>query len=141
MAAAGPGAASLATVRTILLASDDDALVAEVDAALVDDDTRLAVVKAGRDVADAVVEVGCDLVVLDLQIGNMGGMAACRHLRLESGAGRIPDQRIILLLDRAADALLAHQSGADAHLVKPLDALRLQDTVAEVLADRRSVGA
>jgi AmiR/NasT family two-component response regulator len=42
----------------------------------------------------------------------------------------------VLLLDRAADSLLAEQSGADARLVKPLDALRLQDVVAAVLGDR-----
>ncbi|MBU6215009.1 MAG: response regulator [Acidobacteria bacterium] len=123
-------------MRTILLACDDDAIAAEVDAALVDDGTRLAQVTAGHDVIEAVRTVDPDLVILDMQIGNMGGLAACRHLRLESGAGRIPSQRIVLLLDRAADSLLAEQSGADARLVKPLDALRLQDVVADVLGDR-----
>ncbi len=123
-------------MRTILLACDDDAIAAEVDAALVDDETRLAQVTAGHDVIGAVRTVDPDLVILDMQIGNMGGLAACRHLRLESGAGRIPSQRIVLLLDRAADSLLAEQSGADARLVKPLDALRLQDVVAAVLGDR-----
>ena len=123
-------------MRTILLACDDEAIAAEVDAALVDEDTRLARVTAGHDVIDAVRTVEPDLVLLDMQIGNMGGLAACRHLRLESGAGRIPSQRIVLLLDRAADSLLARQSGADAQLVKPLDALRLQDVVAAVLGGR-----
>jgi CheY-like chemotaxis protein len=122
-------------VRTILLASDDDALAAEVDASLVDADTRLARVTAGKDVVGAIEELACDVVLLDMQIGNMGGMAACRHLVLEAGAGRIPTQRIVLLLDRAADSLLAEQSGADAHLVKPIDVIELQDTVAGLLGD------
>ena len=87
-------------MRTILLACDDDAIAAEVDAALVDDETRLAQVTAGHDVIGAVRTVDPDLVILDMQIGNMGGLAACRHLRLESGAGRIPSQRIVLLKPR-----------------------------------------
>ncbi|MBM3661775.1 MAG: response regulator [Actinomycetota bacterium] len=121
-------------MTTILLACDDDDLIAEIDAALVDRDTQVAVVRAGRDVLGAVGEVDPDLVLLDLQIGNMGGMATCRNLRLEAGAGRIDDQRIVLLLDRDADAFLAESAEADAHLVKPLDSLGLQHVVAELLA-------
>jgi DNA-binding response OmpR family regulator len=133
MRPASAAAASLPDVRTILLACDDADLTAEVDAALVDADTRLAQIRAGRDVLDAVAEVDPDVVLLDLQIGNMGGMAACRNLRLEEGAGRIPEQRIVLLLDRAADAFLAETAGADAHLVKPLDPLELQAAVESLL--------
>ena len=133
MRSAVVGAATLLGVTTILLACDDDELIAEVDAAVVDDGTQLAVVRAGRDVLGAVEQLDPDVVLLDMQIGNMGGMAACRNLRLESGAGRIPEQRIVLLLDRAADAFLAASAAADAHLVKPLDALELQRAVAGVV--------
>ena len=41
-----------------------------------------------------------DLVVLDLQIGNMGGIAVAIDLRLEEAAGRLPEVPILLLLDR-----------------------------------------
>ena len=75
-----------------------------------------------------------DLVVLDLQIGNMGGLAACMDLRLEQRAGRIPLQRVVLLLDRDADVFLARQAEADAWMVKPLDPLALRRTAAETLA-------
>jgi len=126
--------ASLLAVTTVLLACDDDDLAATVDAAVVDATTRLARVTEGRQVLAAVDEVGADVVVLDLQIGNMGGMATCRDLRLESGAGRLAPQRIIVLCDRDADVFLARQSGADAWLVKPLDAIRLRSTIEQVLA-------
>ena len=39
----------------------------------------------GKEVRDAVATTP-DLVVLDLQIGNMGGMATCLDLRLEEAA-------------------------------------------------------
>ena len=45
-------------------------------------------------------EVEPDLVILDLQIGNMGGMAACMTIRHEEGMGRIPITAVLMLLDR-----------------------------------------
>jgi DNA-binding response OmpR family regulator len=65
-------------------------------------------------------------VVLDLQIGNMGGMAACMAIRLEESAGRLPHLPVLMLLDRDADLFLARRSHADGWLVKPLDAFRLR---------------
>jgi len=111
----------------VLLATDADRLHDEVDAALVDDETTLHRVRAGRDVADAVVDLRPDLVVLDLQIGNMGGMATCMRLRLDEGAGRLDHRHpVLMLLDRQDDVFLAHRADADGWLVKPLDAFRLR---------------
>ncbi len=120
----------------VLIASDADEVVEEIDAALSDDETSLSRVHRGRDVGPAVLELDPDLVLLDLQIGNMGGMATCMHLRLEEDAGRLPMQRVIMLLDRDDDVFLAKRSGADGWLIKPLDALRLRRAATEVLAGR-----
>ena len=117
----------------VLLATDVDRVHNEVEAAL-DGDHDLVRVHAGATVLAAVTEHDPALVVLDLQIGNMGGIAACLDLRLEQRAGRIPDQRVVMLLDRAADEWLAGQAEADAWLVKPIDPLALRNTVDEVLA-------
>ena len=117
----------------VLLATDVDRVHNEVEAAL-DGDHDLVRVHAGATVLAAVTEHDPALVVLDLQIGNMGGMAACLDLRLEQRAGRIPDQRVVMLLDRSADEWLAGQAEADAWLVKPIDPLALRRTVDEVLA-------
>src|SRR4051794_37774474 len=78
------------------------------------------------DVLPAVAEATPDLVVLDLQIGNMGGMATCMALHLEAGAGRLPRVPVLMLLDRTADVFLARRSDADGWLVKPIDAFRLR---------------
>jgi DNA-binding response OmpR family regulator len=80
----------------------------------------------GRAVADIVEERTPDLVVLDLQIGTMGGIAVTMALRLDESAGTLPSVNILVLLDRTADVHLARRSGADGWLVKPLDALRLR---------------
>jgi len=69
-----------------------------------------------------------DLVILDMQIGNMGGIAVAIDLRLEESAGRLPRATILLLLDRVADNFVAERADADATLVKPVDAGTLRRT-------------
>ena len=113
------------SVPTVLLATDADRVLDEVEAALSDEQTRVLRVRSGEAVAPAVREHSPDLVVLDLQIGNMGGIAACLDLRHEEGMGRLPAVPVLMLLDRSADAHLARRSAADGWLIKPLDALRI----------------
>jgi DNA-binding response OmpR family regulator len=120
-------------VTEVLIATDADAVFDEVDAALADESTRVTRVRAGSAVAGVVAESHPDLVILDLQIGNMGGIAACLHLRNEAGDGRLPDVPILMLLDRDADVHLARRSGAEGWVVKPLDAFALRATATEVL--------
>jgi DNA-binding response OmpR family regulator len=86
-------------------------------------------VTRGQDVRDAVAEHEPDLVILDLQIGNMGGIAVAIDLHLEESAGRLPHIRILLLLDREADRFLARRAAAEAELVKPVDPGTLRRTV------------
>ena len=119
----------------VLLATDADHLAEEVFAALADGDTTVSRVRAGVEVRPAVAELEPDLVVLDLQIGNMGGVAASLDLRLEADAGRVPQTRILMLLDRDADQWIAGQARADAELVKPIDSLRLRRAANSLLAD------
>ena len=113
-------------MTTVLLASDADWLIEEVRSALSDPGTDVTVVRAGADVRNAVSTQSPELVILDLQIGNMGGMATCMDLQLEIGAGRITHVPILMLLDRSADVYLARQAGAQGWLVKPLDSFRLK---------------
>jgi DNA-binding response OmpR family regulator len=119
-------------VERILVATDSDRLFAEVDAALASEQCAVARVHTGREVRAAVLASEPDLVFLDLQIGTMGGVAACLDLRLEESGGRVPPQNILLLLDREADRFIARRAGADGWLVKPLDAGRLRRAAAAI---------
>lgn len=117
----------------ILLATQDDALAEEIGAAIAG---ALVIhrVRRGHDVVAAVAEVAPALVVLDFQIGNMGGVAACIALRQEEEAGRLSASKIFLLLDRKADEFLANQAGADGWLLKPLAALTTSRAINRALA-------
>lgn len=91
-----------------------------------DDTTRLRWVRSGAEVPAAVDADGPDLTVLDLQIGNMGGIATFLHLRQEAEEGRLPQTPVLMLLDRPADVPMARRVGVDGWLLKPLDAFRLR---------------
>lgn len=118
---------------TILLATDADWIFDEVDAALADDDTTVHRVHHGTDVIPAMKAIEPDLVILDLQIGNMGGMAVCMAIRNDEGVDVLPITAVMMLLDRAPDVFLAHRADADGWLIKPLDAFRLRKAAAILL--------
>ncbi|NIA25199.1 MAG: response regulator [Gammaproteobacteria bacterium] len=87
-----------------------------------------------RSAVAACVESAPDIVIVDLQVGSMGGMAVTRLLRDAILSGEIEDTTIVLLLDREADTFLAGRSGADAWLVKPFTAQHLQVLLTPVAA-------
>ncbi len=80
-------------------------------------------------VAEAVTESGADVVIVDLQVRSMGGMAVTRLLRHAAAQGNAPDVPIVLLLDRRADVFLARRSGAHAWVQKPFDANELREAL------------
>ena len=125
---------STSTPQLILVATDADEVFNGIDAALADSTTQVERVTAGREVLAAVRTLAPALVILDLQIGNMGGVATCMGLRNEESFGRIDPQNILILLDRQADVFIAGRSGADGWLVKPLNSLRVRKAVQQVLA-------
>lgn len=120
-------------VPEILVASDAPAVVDAVRAALGGPAMVIRSVASGAEVRTSVLAQTPDLVVLDLQIGNMGGMATCLDLLLEAGADRAPEVPVLMLLDRRADVFLARRSGADGWVLKPLDPLRLGRAVRTIL--------
>jgi len=119
---------------TVLVASDAPWVRDKVKTALCGPGFEVIEVERGHDVRQMVADQEPDLVVVDLQIANMGGMAVALDLRLEESGGRLPHVPILLLLDREADRFLGRRSAADAMLVKPIDAGTLRRTVKTLLA-------
>ncbi len=129
---------SIARVTTVLLATDSDELFNDVDAALASDDTDVLRVKAGADVLPVCRQKSPDLVILDLQIGNMGGIATCIAIKQEQGFDRLRAMPVALLLDRSVDVFLAQEASADGWLIKPIDSLRLRRLTTNLLAGEAS---
>ena len=121
-------------MTTILVAADAQWVRDQVRAAFVGPGQEVVEVTRGQDVRTKFAEVDPDLVVLDLQIGNMGGVAVAIDLRNEESGGRIPRARILLLLDRRDDAFIARRADVDLTLVKPVDAGVLRRAAMPLLA-------
>ena len=120
----------------ILVAADGDWIRDQVRAAFVSPGQEVLEATRGQDVRDIVQREQPDLVILDLQIANMGGIAVAIDLHLEASAGRLPDVPILLLLDREADRFLAKRAAVDAELVKPVDPGTLRRTAKPLLGER-----
>jgi len=123
-------------VPTILVASDSAPVRDAVRSALVRPGFSVVQAERGQDVVPFVAETPPDLIVLDMQIGNMGGVATAIELHNEHSADRCADVPMVLLLDREADRFLAHRAEVDGVIVKPFDPGTLRRAVTKVLADR-----
>ena len=113
----------------VLVATDAQWVVDEIVAALSGPETSFTVCRNGRDVTDVVLARTPDIAILDLQSGSMGGMAVAMNLRHDESSGAMPHVPVLMLLDRDADTFIAQRSGADAWIVKPLDALSITRAV------------
>ena len=113
---------------TSVLVVDDDAHIREV--------ARFALAKAGYAVElstdgaqafDRIARGGIDLVVLDVLMPELDGLALCRRI-----AGRVP---IVFLSSRGeeADRVLGLDLGADDYVAKPFSPRELVSRVAAVL--------
>ncbi|MBL89469.1 MAG: hypothetical protein CL517_04215 [Actinobacteria bacterium] len=122
----------MAEKTNVLLATMEDHIFEEISASLSRNHNVLWV-KEGVEVLKAIVKTAPVLTILDLQIGNMGGMATSLDLRLEQRAGRIPPQKILILLDREADEFLGKRSEADCWVVKPIDPLSLSQKINDLV--------
>ncbi len=122
-------------MATALLVSDLPALRAELRTNLEGPELDIEEAETGPEAVARVREGGIDLVISDMQVGSMGGMAITLELRNEESYGAAESVPVLLLLDRRADVFLARRGGADGFLVKPLDPRRLRTAVAALLAD------
>jgi CheY-like chemotaxis protein len=120
-------------VQTILVASDAPTLRADVEAVISGPDIEVRAVTSGPEVVSFVAEESPDLLIVDMQMGNMGGMAVCLELRLQESYDALDHVSVLMLLDRRPDVFLARRSDAEGWLVKPLDPLRLRRAVATLL--------
>ena len=120
-------------MSSVLVAADAKWIRDLVKSACTRPGQRVLEATRGQDVRPMVAAESPDVVVLDSQIQNMGGIAVSIDLRLEAAAGRIADVAILLLLDREADRFLAKRADADAELVKPVDAATLRRVIDTLL--------
>jgi DNA-binding NarL/FixJ family response regulator len=120
-------------VATILLASDLASLRRELETMLAGPDVMIEEAATGPETIARVQRGEVDLVIADLQIGAMGGMAITMELHNLESYGDIEPVPVLMLLDRRPDVFLARRAGADGFVVKPLDPQRVRRAVRALL--------
>ena len=122
-------------VPDVVIAADSQAIFDEIRSVVEDPDTSVRWVRRGEDVREEINHRPADLVIADMQIGTMGGIAVALDMQLESDAGRLEACPVLLILDRRPDVFMARRSGAQGWILKPLDPLRLRTAVSALLAN------
>jgi DNA-binding response OmpR family regulator len=118
----------------IVIAADAQAVYDDIASVVEEPGTRVRWVRSGEGVRDEVNARPADLVIADMQIGTMGGVAVALDLKLEADAGRLEPCPVLLVLDRRPDVFMARRSGAEGWLVKPIDPIRVRTAVSALLA-------
>lgn len=116
----------------VLLVADSAWVVNQVRAAI-GGSHNIVEITDPHEAEQAAITANAHVVLIDLQVGSMGGMALTRNIKGVALSGEAPDSPIVLLLDRRADVFLAKRSGADAWLIKPFTSQDLVATLASVV--------
>ncbi len=97
--------------------------------------TRITVVENGRQALDAAARQLPDIVLMDIMMPVMDGLAACAAFKKDPGLAGVP---VILVsaLDDISDKEAAYGAGADDFLAKPLDMIALAARCRAVLQGR-----
>lgn len=114
----------------ILVIEDDPALLGGLMDVLVFNGFAVRGVADGRDGLQAALERPADLVLLDLMLPGLDGLAVCRALR-----ARRPNQPVIMITARGSedDIVAGFKAGADDYIPKPFSLRELMVRVEAVL--------
>lgn len=120
-------------LKTVLVAEDSADTRAVLCRALASWGYRVAEATNGREAVEAARSVCPDLVLMDLNMPVMDGLAATEHIRrLRDVCGDIP-----IVACTAYDTYgmkeAAMEAGCDAYLLKPLDLDELESVIAGLL--------
>lgn len=111
----------------VLLVADASWVVNEVRSSLTLGTWEIKEVPDPRLATELADEYEADAVIVDMQVGSMGGMAVVRDIRQSFDEEDRP--RTVLLLDRSVDKFIAGRAGADAYVLKPITASELRDAL------------
>lgn len=118
----------------VLVADKDPYELDAFRAALEAPDLEVLTARDGEQTVEVALQELPDVLVLAASLGQMGGFAVCRDLKTLAGQGAIPEPKIIVLIEREADAWIAGWSLCDAWRTKPVEPADVDRLVRELAA-------
>jgi DNA-binding response OmpR family regulator len=97
-------------------------------------DREVLLVSDGENVITLAESRPIDVVIVGASLGHMGGFAVSRELKQLVDTGAIKAPKVVVMLEREADAWVANWSRCDAFLVKPVDVVELERLVTDLVA-------
>jgi DNA-binding response OmpR family regulator len=116
----------------IVIADKDPYDLQVLQAGLGAPDREVLIVADGDNVVTLAQSRRVDVAILGASLGHMGGFAVSRDLKIHADAGMLISPKVIVMIERDADAWLANWSRCDAWLVKPVDIVALDNLVGEL---------
>jgi DNA-binding response OmpR family regulator len=116
----------------VVLADKDPYDLQALQAAVSAPDREVLIVSDGANIITLAESRHPDVVVVGSSLGQMGGFAVSRELKMLAEAGVIAPTKVVVILEREADAWLAKWSRADAWLTKPVDGAEIDALVREL---------
>lgn len=102
--------------QTVLVVEDDAAIARMVEVELIEAGYRVELAATGGDGLAALERNQPDLMILDVRLPDIDGLAACRSARR---AGHRMPILMLTALDRVGDRVIGLDAGADDYLAKP----------------------
>lgn len=131
-----PQTGTKAKTRLQILVVEDEIEIKAYLKSELSDEYKVETCNNGKEAYDLILRDTPDLVISDVMMPEMDGLALCRKIKQNTNVNHVP---IILLTAKSKpeDTLEGMETGADAYMVKPFNTELLKRTIANLIANRR----
>ena len=124
------GEVSESSCKQVLIIDDNDQAANSLAALLSFDNHQIRIATTAADGIESAISMNPDVVLLDLGLPDMSGFKVLEALKLER---KLIKTKFIAVTGEADSAEIT-QAGFDAHIIKPVDMDRLNETIVQLLS-------
>jgi CheY-like chemotaxis protein len=116
-------------MKTVLVVEDEDSAIALYEAMLsAHDDWQMVIARSGEAALLLAASEPADIILLDIQLPLMDGLAVCRQLKTDAATSAIPIV-VVTAFAQAGTRASVEAAGADEFVSKPFNVAELTEIV------------